>query len=77
VRLLLENRADINIPGFHGQTALMMAIRAADGQPDNVSNVRLLLEYRADVQAKDERGRTALMIELMSKPKTREAGLHL
>jgi ankyrin repeat protein len=59
VRLLLENRADINIPGFHGQTALMIAIRAADGQPDNV---RLLLEYRADVEAKDERGRTALMI---------------
>ncbi len=59
VRLLLENRADVNACGCNGETPLMKAVQSVRGVEDNV---RLLLEYRADVNAADKLGRTALII---------------
>ena len=53
MRLLLANRADANLSGAFGRTALMDANTAA--------KVKLLIEHGAQVNAKDEEGQTALM----------------
>src|SRR5690606_21569279 len=43
IRFLLENRADLNVPDFYGDTAASHALY--DGFPDTL---RLLLELKAD-----------------------------
>jgi hypothetical protein len=55
VRLLLEQKADVDAKDTSGRTALS---RAAEMGHEAV--VRLLLEQKADVDAKDTSGRTAL-----------------
>jgi ribosomal protein S18 acetylase RimI-like enzyme len=56
-RILLDWGADINASDREGQTALMVAVQAADAE-----RVRQLVAWGADIAARDENGNTALSL---------------
>ncbi|CAK9021699.1 unnamed protein product, partial [Durusdinium trenchii] len=66
VRRLLEQRAQVNLPSTHGDTPLMLAVRAAGSLgtselPNRLAVVRELLVMRAQPDTADSEGETALM----------------
>jgi len=59
-RLLLEHGADLNIPGYGGETPLHCASSSGKSKI-----VRLLLDHGAHVDAVDESGKTAFQLALV------------
>ncbi|MGH0176282.1 UNVERIFIED_CONTAM: hypothetical protein FKN15_072466 [Acipenser sinensis] len=81
VRLLVEGGAQVNERNEKGETALMVACRARQGeQPGGSSReklVKYLLEQGADPQVQDKAGRTALMHGCLEKAGPEVAALLL
>jgi ankyrin repeat protein len=59
VQFLFEKRANVNVRGANGKTALIVA--ASSSGADVSRTINILLDRGADVDAQDERGCTALM----------------
>jgi ankyrin repeat protein len=77
MRLLLEAGANANIASANGNTALLLAVAAANGDPGapdyvpverSAEAVRLVLSFGSDIAAVDSSGRTALEVALEAVP---------
>jgi ankyrin repeat protein len=61
IKLLLANRANVNLPDLLGRTALVWAIDSGD-----MGLVRLIVEHGADLRARDKAGFDPLMLAIIN-----------